>query len=216
MSIPDEAARLKQEWARWTSDAAQAPCPECGGSEVSWDGNGNRGATVLVEADAVYVPPFSVRRLRCKGCRNRWRLLPPGLIPHKHYQPCVIARAVSRYLAGEVTMQEAADEVGCSRRTIGRWIPWVSALGDPIVVMRKVVEATDAVVVPMVRAAAKHASDVLRRAAEMLGLFEVLGSAWGLEPPGLRGVLRRVLRGRTGIATYARPLIPDLARGPPD
>jgi len=112
-------------------------------------------------------------------------------------------------------MQEVANEVGCDRRTVGRWGGWVPALGEPTVLVQKVVEATDAVVVPLVRAAAKRGGDVLRRAAQMLGLFEVLGLVWGLEPPGLRGVLCKLLRGRTGIATYARPLIPELARGQP-
>ena len=85
--MPDQAERLKQEWTRWGSEAQQAPCPVCGATAVSWDGRGGRGATVLVEENGVYVPPFPVRRLRCnvEGCTNRWRLLPPELIPHKHY-----------------------------------------------------------------------------------------------------------------------------------
>jgi hypothetical protein len=216
MSIPDESERLEQMWTRWACEATRAPCPKCGGWVVSWDGMGERTATVLTEEGAVYVPPFPVRRARCKkhGCGKRWRLLPPQMIPHKHYQPCVVAHALGRYaFENATTMQEVADEVGCDRRTAGRWRGWVPALGEPTVLVQKIVEATDAVVVPLVRAAAKRGGDVLRRAAQMLGLFEVLGLVWGLEPPGLRGVLCRLLRGRTGIATYARPLIPELARG---
>jgi hypothetical protein len=216
-SIPDEAERLKQKWTRWAYEATKAACPECGGRQVWWDGMGERGATVLTEAGVVYVPPFPVRRARCRArpCGNRWRLLPPDLIPHKHYQPCVVARAVGRYLfEGRTTLQGVADEMGCSRRTVRRWVAWVAAVGEPSVLLEKIVAATDAVVVPWVRAAAKLGA-VVGRAAEMLSLLEVLGSVWGLEPPGLRGVLHRVVRGRTGLATYTRPLIPDLARGPP-
>jgi hypothetical protein len=136
------------------------------------------------------------------------------VICHKHYQPCVVAHAVGRYAFEQATtMQQVANEVGCARRTVARWRGWVPALGEPMVLVQKLVEATDAVVVPLVRAAAKRGGDVLRRAAQMLGLLEVLGSAWGLEPPGLRGVLCKLLRGRSGLATYARPQLPELARG---
>ena len=51
--------------------------------------------------------------------------------------------------------------------------------------------------------------------SELLGLCEALGSAWGLEPPGLRAVVARVVADRSGLATYARPLIPELARSHP-
>jgi len=110
-------------------------------------------------------------------------------------------------------MQTAAAAGTCSRRTVGRWLRWVPRLAEPAVLLCRIVDAVDAVVVPKLRATAKQGSDLLRRAAEMLGLLEYLASATGLEPPGLRGVLCHVLRGRTGIATYARPLIPELARG---
>jgi hypothetical protein len=126
----------------------------------------------------------------------------------------VAARAVGQYVSDETTTMEAvAQEATCSRRTVGRWLRWVARLADPDVLLRKVVEAADAVIVPKVCAAAKRGSDLLRGAAEVLGLFEFLASATGLEPPGLRGALCRVIGGRTGVATYARPLIPDLARG---
>jgi len=182
-----------------------------------WNGRPTRSATVLgEEGDGVYLAEVVCRRARCGSCRTSLRLQPPGVICHKHYQPCVVARALGRYaFENATTMQEVANEVGCDRRTVGRWGGWVPALGEPTVLVQKVVEATDAVVVPLVRAAAKRGGDVLRRAAQMLGLFEVLGLVWGLEPPGLRGVLCKLLRGRTGIATYARPLIPELARGQP-
>jgi hypothetical protein len=184
---------------------------------VQWNGRPQRSATVLGGGgNGLHVPELVSRRARCTVCRASLRLHRPGVIAHKHYQPCVVAYAVSRYLfERSTTMQQVADEIGCDRRTVGRWLRWVSELGDPVVVLQKIVEATDAVVVPIVRAVAKRAGDVLRRAAEMLGLFEVLDSVWGVEPPGLRGVLCRVLYGRTAVATYARSLIPDFARGPP-
>jgi len=180
-----------------------------------WNGQPKRSASVLGEGDrAQHVPELTSRRGRCARCKEPVRLHPPGVIAHKHYQPCVIARAVHGHLFERKTLAKVADEIGCSPTTVRRWVIWVSELGEPAVVLRMILEATDAVVVPIVRAAAAT-GDVLRRAAEMLGLFEVLGSAWGLEPPGLRAVLCRVLYGRTGLATYARPLLPEFARGPP-
>lgn len=184
---------------------------------MQWNGRPKRSATVLDEnGRGLYVAEVVCRRARCACCRTSVRLQPPGVICHKHYQPCVVAHAVGRYALDEATtMQEVANEVGCDRRTVARWRDWTPALGEPAVLVQKLVEATDAVVVPLVRAAVKRGGDVLRRAAQMLGLLEVLGSAWGLEPPGLRGVLCKLLRGRSGLATYARPQLPELARGQP-
>jgi len=217
MPILEERERLEQAWERWALEVPRPSCSACGNERMQWNGRPKRSVTVLGEdGRGLHVPQVVCRRARCGCCRTSVRLQPPGVICHKHYQPCVVAHAVGRYAAEPTTtMQEAADEVGCDRRTVARWRDWTPALGEPMVLVQKIVEATDAVVVPLVRTAAKRGGDVLRRAAQMLGLLEVLGSVWGLEPPGLRGVLCRLLRGRTGIATYARPLVPELARGQP-
>lgn len=184
---------------------------------MRWNGRPKRSVTVLREdGGTLYLAEVTCRRARCACCRTSVRLQPPGVICHKHYQPCVVAHAAGRYaFEQETTMQEVADALGCSRRTVARWREWVPALGEPMVLVQKLVAATDALVVPRVCTVAERGGDVLRRAAQMLGLLEVLGSAWGLPPPGLRGVLCTLLGGRTGIATYARPLIPELARGQP-
>jgi len=135
----------------------------------------------------------------------------------------VVARAVSRYLfEGRSTQTRVAAEHGCSRRTVGRWIRWVAAIAEPAMVMKKVLRAVDAPVVPRLRNVAQCArkarggigAAVLERAAEVLGLLEDLGSALRLEPPGLRAVLERVVGNRARVATYARPLIPEFARSP--
>jgi hypothetical protein len=145
------------------------------------------------------------------------------MIANKHFQPAVIAKAVSKYLFGErVTQASVAREVGCSRRTVGRWIRWLAALAEPSVLVEKLVAAVDEPVLPRAhdlsiapRRPKAKGPGVLTRTAEVLGLMEALASAWGLWAPGLCSVLYVVLRGRSRVATYARPLIPELARGPP-
>lgn len=216
MPMVDEVERVEQACSTWAATVARPSCAACD-EPAQWNGRPKRSATVLAEArSALHIAELTSRRAVCAKCRKPLRLHPPGVISHKHYQPCVVAYAVSRYLFDETTtMQQIADEIGCDRRTVGRWIRWVAELGDPVVIVQKLLEATGMVVVPVLRRAIKRVGVVLRRAGEMLGLFEALGSAWGLEPPGLRGVLCRVLYGRTGIATYARPLIPEFARGQP-
>jgi len=216
MSV-DRQQGLEPRWENWWRDVARPPCPWCGGERVWWNGRPRRSATIVDEQGrAVHVPELVCRRCRCAECRKSFRLHPPGVIPHKHYQPCVVAEAVARYVGQEgTTMDEIAEQVGCSRHTVARWLRWIPELGEPAVMLRMLLEATDTVLVPRVRAVAKAAGDVVYRAAQMLGLLEHLGSAWNLEPPGLRSVLCRVLRGRTGMATYHRPSIPELARGQP-
>ena len=180
-----------------------------------------RGASVRVGDGVVYLTDIPCRRVRCKECRLGWTLRPPGMIPRKHYQPCVVASATSRYLFDERASQEqVAAAHACSRRTLGRWLRWVAGLAATAVLASMVLAASGEVVLPGLRRVAGLARKarraatrvVLERAAEILGLMESLAAAWGLEPPGLRAVLERVLDGRADLATHAAPLIPDLAR----
>jgi hypothetical protein len=141
-------------------------------------------------------------------------------LPNKHYQGCVIAWAMSRYLHGGASMEEVAAAVGCSRRTIARLVRWIAAVADPAVLAAKLVAAIDTVVLPQAREIAKRLQAlrvearriIAKRAAQVLALTEALASAMGLEPPGLRAILERSLAGRTDVGTYRRPVIPELAR----
>ncbi len=150
-----------------------------------------------------------------------WTLRPPGLLPNKHYQLCVIASAMSQYLHGGASMESVAAAHDCSRRTIGRHAPWIAEIADPAVLAAKVVEAVDALVLPTAREIAKRLRAlrdetrrrIVERAARVLALMEALASAMGLEPPGLRSVVEHFLAGRTDVGTYRRPAIPELARG---
>jgi hypothetical protein len=213
--VAQSVAALKLQWARLFERASKpACCVSCGALRIWFNGHRKRSASVTVEGGhVIYLSEVRCRRVKCADCRLSWTLRPAGLVPHKHYQPCVVATVLGRYLFDKSsTMQTVAAGAGCSRRTVSRWLRWVGQLGEPAVLLRKLIEATDTVIVPRVRAIAKPQGPHLSRAAEMLGLFEHLASAYGLEPPGLRGVLCSVIGERSHLATYARPCIPGLAR----
>ena len=174
-----------------------------------------------VDDDTRYVPEIEQRRLRCLACGKRWIHRPPGLLPNKHFQPCVIAAAVSQYLHGGGSLEAVAAAHGLSRRTLAGNLPWIAAIADPAVLLSKLVAAADAVVLPAVREVAQRFEAMrdpvrlamLRRAARVLALMEALGSALQLEPPGLRAIVEHFLNGRTDVGTYRSPVIPELARG---
>jgi len=221
--VEKTAQQIEQRW-RWYYENAERPrqCIYCGDTRINFDGSRKRSASVLVLEVVVFLAELLCRRVKCVGCHKSWTLRPPELVAHKHFQPCVVAQAVSRYLLEpHGTLSGAATEHRCSRRTVKRWLGWTAAMAEPATMLRKVVEAADSPVVPRPGAVASVArkarnalgSELLARAAEVLVLMESLCSAWELEPPGLRAVLRRIIGERSGIGTYARPLIPELARG---
>jgi hypothetical protein len=197
-------------------------CVECGrGDRLGWNGRSCRSASVREGDRTMHVAEVRQRRLRCSACGADWIHRPPGLLPNKHFQPCVIARAVSEYLHGGESLEVVAAAHGLSRRTLARNLPWVAGIADPAVLLAKVIEAADAVVLPAAREIARRFEALrhpvrvatLHRAAQVLALMEALASALQLEPPGLRSVVERFLNGRTDVGTYRRPVIPELARG---
>ena len=223
MAVEDQAARIGQGWEQFRLTAVKPEtCVRCGrGDRICWDGHTVRTASVVDGDEVVHVPQVRCRRIKCKACEARWVHLPPGMIPRKHYQPCVVARATSRYLFDEhASQQQVAAAHGCSRRTVGRWLRWLGALAESAVLMSLVLEALDEVVLPRLQEVAGLARKVrsaagrlvLERAAQVLQLLEALAMARRLEPPGLRAVLAPLLHGRAGWATYRDPLVPDLAR----
>lgn len=168
----------------------------------------------------MHVTRVRQRRVKCKACETNWIHRPPGLLPNKHYQGCVIASAVQQHVLGGDSLEQVAQDHDCSRREAGRWVNWTAAIAEPAVLLSQVVEAADAVVLPRAREIARRLETLrqqarvamLRRAAQVLALMEALASALGLEPPGLRSVIERFLNGRTDVGTYLRPVIPELAR----
>lgn len=168
----------------------------------------------------VYLAGLTCRRVKCASCKVSWVLRPPGVIAHKQYQADVVALALAEYLLAKRSQEQVAARIGCSRRTVGRWIGWTAEMAEPDVLAAELLRATDEPVLPRAQGVPGIAWDEAMaprpsRAGDVLGLMEALASAWGLAAPGLAGVLERVLRGRCGVATYRSPLIPEFARGPP-
>jgi hypothetical protein len=221
--VEKTARDLQEGWQR-SYENAEKPrhCIHCGGGRINFDGSRKRSASVLVLTVVLYVAELLCRRVKCAECHKSWTLRPPELVAHKHFQPCVAARAVSRYLFEPGgTLSGVGVEHNCSRKTVKRWVGWTAAIAEPAVLLREAVTAMDAPVLPRLREVSQVVRKgrdavgrgVLQLAARVLGLMEALGSAWELEPPGLRAVIRRVIGERSGICTYARPAIPELVQG---
>ncbi len=225
MTLQQLAAQLKQEIVaaveRWS---LPVQCPRCHGSRQSWkDRSRLRSLSAWRGGSMAYVDEAPVGRVKCLDCGKCWTLQAPGVLPRKHYQPCVVAEAVSRVLYEPgASQRQVAAEMGCSRRQVGRWLDWVSSMVSPDDLQARVVEEADAPVVvdqpPLARRCRQAYTSarqvVLERAARVLALLEVLGCVWGLEPPGLRGVLVHLSEGWRALSPYAAPAIPILAPRP--
>lgn len=221
MDLPAAARRLKRKWLAFFKRVPRpARCPCCGGRRVHWNGSRLRKVTVLGGVKPIVLSGVLCRRVRCAACRGSWTLRPPGLAPRRHFQLCVVARAASRYLFGaRASLSTTAAEHACSSRSLSRWLAWIAGLATPSALARHVVAARDALVVVPLRAVAeleRKATSAARRrrltrGAHVLVLLEALGAAIGTEPPGLRGVLERVVAGRDRVTTDARPRIPEFA-----
>ena len=220
--VEKTAQQLHERWRRHYENAKKpGHCIFCGGSRISWNGSRKRSASVLILTVVVYLAELCCRRVKCAECNKSWTLRPPELVAHKHFQLCVASRAVSSYLFDPGgTFSGVGCEHNCSRKTVKRWLCWTAAIAQPAILLHQVLVATDAPLLPRLRPVAQLARKardaisrgLLQRAAEVLSLMESLCSAWQLEPPGLRAVVKHVVGERSGIGTYARPAIPELVR----
>lgn len=218
----DGARRLRELWDRFTASLIRPPaCDDCGSRRVTWDGWSIRTASAMFDGQICHVRDIRLRRASCVACGYHWIVRPPGISPNRHYQLCVVASALSEYLFDKGAAQaKVAQEHDCSERTVGRWLRWAAAVAEPAALGREILETTGEPILPVlpkVASIVRKARTVVRRqmvtrAAQILSLLEALGTALGLEPPGLRGVIEHVLCDRATFATYARPLIPEFAR----
>jgi transposase-like protein len=222
MSVPQETAALKES-LEGVLRARQAPsqCLYCPGVRVRGKEWRLRSCTLLRDEEAVFVPEVLTWRVRCLDCGRSWTLQPPGLLPRKHYQPCLVARVVADYLfSPEASTQAAARRWGCSRRQVGRWARWVARLASPQQLQALLVEVSEAPIeaprleVTGLERKAKTSCQraLLVLAAAVLASLEALGAALQLEPPGLRGVLLALCSRGHALTPYRAPAIPILAR----
>lgn len=221
MDLPDAVVALKQCWQDFYDQCAKpVSCLFCDAGHIVWNGSRERAATVRVDGIVTHFVGVLVRRVRCQDCRSSWALRPPGLMPRRHFQLCVVSSATSSYAFDlDASMHDVAVAHGSSRRTLGRWLHWSSAVASPARLAAALLVATDAPLavdlaehLTPARGQSRRSRDVRTRAARHLTLIEALAQALGLEPPGLRAVVERAVGNRDRLTTYARPAIPDLAR----
>jgi hypothetical protein len=209
MSTMSLVERITAEMEAFACNVTMPPvCPQCQAEEcMRWDGFRNRCASFQVGAATVYVPRFRLRRVDCRNCKVSSTLYPPGVIPQRRYQLCVIEHAVGTLLAEpagpeeyESPSQTAAPPVGrceqavalahgCARRTVGRWLEWLSGLG-PGALARRLLKVTGEPLLPSVAWAQQRTErarpaarwQLLSACAEVLSLLQALASATGLNP----------------------------------
>lgn len=218
----DGAERLRELWDQFTAALVRPPaCGNCGSQHVCWDGWSTRTASAMFNGKVWHVTGIRQHRAQCAECSNDWIVRPPGLAPSRHYQLCVVASAIGSYLFDPgATEAQVAEAHGCDERTLGRWLRWLAKVADPAVLQARIQEIVEAPILVPLKAVvnlARKARQAVRRAllpkaAEVLAHFEALGLVMGLEPPGLRGVIEAILRGRSRIATYAHPAIPEFVK----
>jgi hypothetical protein len=216
------ADQLRHSFERYYHEAERPDeCIFCGGEKVWWNGTRHRSATGLVEGHPVTVPSFPCRRVRCAACRKSWTLLPPGLLPGRHFDLSVGAAALSDYLFGPgKSLESAAAAAAVSPRTLGRFRDWVADLVSPDLLAGLIGQVSGAPILPQLLAVAdakrKAKRDPGRRtvldlAARVLCLTEALATAVGLATPGLSSLLSRIFSNRCRPTFHRGESIPAKA-----
>ncbi len=207
MDDDELADRLRRSFERSYHEAERpAECISCDSDEIWWNGVRWRSATGTVDGRPVTVRCFRCRRVRCAGCKKSWTLLPPGLLPGRHFDLAAGAAALADYLFGpDKDLASTATAGGMSSRTLGRFRDWVAALvpGEWLDALVAKVSGVPVLsrILPVRDAERKAGRDagrrsLLDRAARVLCLTEALAAAAGLARPGLSSLLSRIFGGR--------------------
>lgn len=212
------AVRLRASWVRYYHEVRRPrECVFCEATRIWWNGRRLRSGTGVLEDRAVTVARFPCRRVRCALCRKSWSLLPPGLVPGRHFDLAVGAAALSHYLFGQAaSLALTARAWLMSARTLGRFRDWVAGLVAPATLQGLIAERAGAPILGKVlevadlarkgKDAARRA--VLSRAAAVACLLESLAAAAGLGSPGLARLVSRAVRGRRAFAFQRGALLP--------
>lgn len=185
MSRDDLIARWREALDR------RGPCVACASPRVWHNGIRWRTASLRVEDRTEFFSEVPVRRLRCGDCRHRFSRAPEGVVTPGHYQPCVVAEAVVRDVIDEkATTTRVAQDHGCHRRTIGRWVARVATAADPAQLAQRLLVESAVPVIPAAPPAVRRRPSasfgaVGVRAVWILALLEALATLQGLAPPGL-------------------------------
>jgi hypothetical protein len=135
MSVHKGSEELKKAWDQF-SQTVEKPCscPFCQGRRIYWNGYRERSASVLEGGRVVYLSEVVCRRVKCaaRQCKKSLTLRPPGLMPDRYYQMCVVASAARRFLFDpNSTLSSVAAAYQCCRRTVGRWLRWLAGIAKP-------------------------------------------------------------------------------------
>jgi len=221
MNLHNCGEELKEQWERFSQTVDKpSTCLFCQGSRIQWNGHRIRTASVLIGDQVKYLNDIPCRRVKCGQCHQSWTLRPPGLMPRRHYQLCVVANATSRFLLGpHATLTLVAQAHCCCRRTVGRWLHWVGGVADPSRLIRRLFRVskqrnftTAFQVSDILRRARNTGKMIFRHTAQILGLLDALAMAYGYEPPGLGTMVEAAIYNRDRVTTYRSPFIPELAR----
>jgi hypothetical protein len=219
MSVHKGSEELKKAWDQF-SQTVDKPCccPFCQGRRIYWNGYRERSASVIEMDRVVYLSDVLCRRLKCadRQCKKSWTLRPPGLMPRRHYQLCVVASAARQFLFDpHSTLSSVAAAHQCCRRTVGRWLRWLSGIAKPSALIRRLGGIPGTAVFAAKdnkREIGTPARKVFERAARVLYLIEALGRAYGYKDSPFGGMIEEILSGGECVATYRFPSIPELAR----
>ncbi|MFH1627256.1 MAG: hypothetical protein ABIE47_00850 [Pseudomonadota bacterium] len=218
MSLHKGSEKFKEQWDHFF-ETVKKPCRclFCQGRRIYWNGHRERSASVL-EGDRVsYFTDILCRRVKCANpaCKKSWTLRPPGLMPRRHYQLCVVARATTQFLfQPHRTLTSVASAHQCCRRTVGRWLHWIAGIAKPSALIRRLcaVLAREAFATGDNSQVGGTTRKVFQRTARVFCLLEALGTAYGYPYPAFRGLIEAAINNRDCITTYRFPAIPELAR----
>lgn len=220
MNLQEAAEKFKQQWDRFFQTAQKpSSCIFCRYPEVYWNGQRQRSASVLIADDVVYLPDIRCKRVKCASpeCKRSWTLRPPGLMPRRHYQLCVVAHGAKQFLfTAHATLTSVAHQHQCSRQTVRRWSNWIAHIAQPSDLIGRLFSLSRQTALAsglkLSELITKTSKKLFQRTAINFCILQALGTAYGYEPPGFRAMIETAIANRDRISTYRCPFIPELAR----
>ena len=221
MSLQKEINKFKEQWDRYLERVEKpGSCIFCEGDRLYWNGYRERSASVLIGDEVVYLTDILCKRVKCAKpeCSRSWTLRPPGLMPRRHYQLCVVAHGVLQFLSDpHETLTSVAEAHCCSRRTIGRWLHWITGIAEPSDLLRRLYHIS----MQAALSSLFKVYEILKKAPNKIifqgtvknfCFLEALGIAYRYAPPGFRGMIETTIANRDRMTTYRYSFIPELAR----